>query len=349
MLLIADIDKKFDGGPRVEASLRIPDGASITILFGPSGAGKTTVLRCIAGLEKLTTGKILFDGHDLTHVAPQKRPVGYLFQEYALFPHLRVRENIAYGVKGQTGTVERVAAILRVNDLLDRWPSELSGGQQQRVALARVLAREPRLLLLDEPLSALDASTRDHVRSELAHLLRRLGIPAIVVTHDWVDALTLGDQMLVMSGGRVLQTGGPQEVLTRPLHREVAAAVGVETVVAGRVKRRETGVVVLEVGSGELAAADPGNGDSDFYVCIRGEDVTIERGRAEQSSARNHLRGKILDAAPAGVLMKVTVDVGFELVALVTRQAIADLELVKGLEVFAVFKASAVHLIPRGN
>src|SRR5437899_992198 len=120
------------------------------------------------------------------------------------------------------------------------------------------------------------AASRDHVRSELALLLRSLGIPAIVVTHDWVDALTLGDQMLVMSGGRVLQTGPPQEVFTRPQHREVAAAVGVETVVAGRVIRRDGGIAFLQVGSGGLAAADPGGDDVDFYVCIRGEDVTLE-------------------------------------------------------------------------
>ena len=349
MLLTADIDKQFDGGPRVEASLRIPAGASITILFGPSGAGKTTVLRCIAGLEKLTSGKIIFDGQEWTNLAPQKRPAGYVFQEYALFPHLRVRENIAYGVKGRSDAVDRVAQMLRVSDLLDRWPSELSGGQQQRVALARALAREPRLLLLDEPLSALDAATRDHVRSELANLLRRFGIPAIVVTHDWVDALTLGDQMLVMSGGRVLQTGPPLEVFTRPQHREVAAAVGVETVVSGRVKRREGGLALLQVGRSDLAAADPGGEALDFYVCVRGEDVTLEKGRAEQSSARNHLRGIVTEIVPAGALTRVVADVGFELIALVTRQAVADLELMKGTEVFAVFKASAVHLIPKGS
>src|SRR5215813_13021432 len=127
--------------------------------------------------------------------------------------------------------------MLCVRALLDHWPSALSGGQQQRVALARTLVRKPRLLLLDEPLSALDAATRDHVRSELAHILRGVGIPAIVVTHDWVDALTLGDQMLVMSGGRVLQTGPPEDVFSRPQHREVAAAAGVETVVGGRIHR----------------------------------------------------------------------------------------------------------------
>ena len=349
MLLTADVVKQFDGGPRVEASIRIRDAASITILFGPSGAGKTTVLRCIAGLESLSSGRIIFDGEDWTAIPPQRRPVGYLFQDYALFPHLRVRQNIGYAVKHSPGVVEQVAETLRVGELLGRWPSELSAGQQQRVALARTLARKPRLLLLDEPLSALDAATRDHVRSELAHLLRRLGIAAIVVTHDWVDALTLGDEMLVMSQGRVLQTGPPQEVFTRPQHREVAAAVGVETVVAGHIERREAGTALLHVGSAQLIAADPGGDDVDFYVCIRAEDVTLEKGRAEQSSARNHLRGIIAEIAPAGVLTKVVVNVGFDLVALVTRQAVADLALVEGAEVFAVFKASAVHLIPKAG
>jgi molybdate transport system ATP-binding protein len=348
LLLTADIVKQFEGGLRVEASVRISNASSITILFGPSAAGKTTVLRCIAGLETLTSGRIVFEDADWTNVPPQRRPIGYLFQDYALFPHLRVRDNIGYAVKSK-GVVEQVAEMLRVADVLDRWPSELSGGQQQRVALARTLARKPRLLLLDEPLSALDASTRDHVRTELAQLLRTLGIPAIVVTHDWVDALTLGDQMLVISGGRVLQSGPPQEVFTRPEHREVAAAVGVETVAAGRIERRDGGIAFLQVGSGKLVAADPGGDELDYYVCIRGEDVTLERGRADQSSARNHLRGRVIEITPAGVLTKITIDVGFELTALVTRQAVADLELVKGAEVFAVFKASAVHLIPNAR
>jgi molybdate transport system ATP-binding protein len=348
LLLIADIEKQFKG-LRIEAALRIPPGSSTTILFGPSGAGKTTVLRCIAGLETLNAGRIIFDGVDWARIPPHKRPLGYLFQDYALFPHLRVAENIGYAARHSPATVKQVASMLKVDDLLDRWPAELSGGQQQRVALARVLARKPRLLLLDEPLSALDEATRDHVRSELVQLLRTLGIPAIVVTHDWVDALTLGDQMVVMSRGRVLQTGPPQEVFTRPQHPEVATTAGVETVVTGHLRRREGGVAVLDVGSAQLAAADPGGEELDFYVCIRGEDVTLEKGRAEQSSARNHLGGTVSDIAIAGVLTRVVIDVGFELVALVTRQAAADLELMKGAEIFAVFKASAVHLIPNAR
>src|SRR6266849_9136146 len=170
---------------------------------------------------------------------PQARGVGYLFQDYALFPHLTVAGNIMYAIhdldsRERRARLDEMIRLLRLEGLEDRRPAQLSGGQQQRVALARVLARRPRLLLLDEPLSALDAATRDHVRSELAQLFRTLNIPVILVTHDWVDALTLGDQMLLMSGGRVLQVGPPQEVFTRPQHPEVAAAVGVETVVAGR-------------------------------------------------------------------------------------------------------------------
>lgn len=358
MLLTADIDKKFEGGPRIEASLRIAAGSSVTILFGPSGAGKTTVLRCIAGLEALTAGRIAFGGETWAdtgtgvNVAPQKRPVGFLFQDYALFPHLRAKDNIAYGVRRlglpeRKARIDKVVGMLQIDGLMDRWPAELSGGEQQRVALARVLAREPRLLLLDEPLSALDAPTRDRVRSELAQLLRRLNTPAIVVTHDWVDALTLGDEMVVMSAGKVLQTGPPHVVFTQPKHRDVAAAVGVETVVAGLLKRRESGLAVLQVGAAELAAADPGGEGEHFYVCIRGEDVTLETGHAGQSSARNHLRGTVADLVPAGVLTKVIVDVGFNLTALVTRQAVSDLALAKGIEVYAVLKASAVHLFPQ--
>jgi molybdate transport system ATP-binding protein len=349
LLLTADIEKNFQGGASVKANLRIPENASITILFGPSGSGKTTVLRCISGLETLAAGKVIFRDQEWTNLPPQRRPVGFLFQDYALFPHLRVRENIAYGARGRTETVDRVAAMLKVSDVLDRNPLELSGGQQQRVALARVLAREPELLLLDEPLSALDAATRDHVRSELAQLLRSLRIPAIVVTHDWVDALTLGDWMVVMASGKILQSGPPQEVFTRPQHREVAEAVGVETVAAGHLLARAGGVAMLAVGSAQLAAADPGNDATDFYVCIRSEDVTLEKGRAQQSSARNHLRGTVLALVPVGVLTRVIVDVGFELVALVTRQATEDLQLAVGADVFAVFKASAVHLIVKGT
>ena len=350
MLLSAKIEKKFESGVHISASVEVPADTSVTILFGPSGAGKTTVLRAIAGLDQLTAGSIIFKGRDWTKLPPQKRPIGYVFQEYALFSHLSVRDNIAFGIRSKPdrdARIQRVAATTQVTDLLDRRPRELSGGQQQRVALARALAPEPELLLLDEPLSALDAATRDHVRGELSRLLRTLGIPAIVVTHNWEDALSWGDRLIVMKNGRVLQSGDPQDVFTRPENPDVAAVVGVETVVAGRVKDRQPGMVLLNIGDTELFAADPGDRHTEYFVCIRGENVILEKGRPAQSSARNHLDGRVVGIAPLGALFRVTLDVGFNLVALVTRQAMTDLALSVGVQVFAVFKASAVHLIPR--
>jgi molybdate transport system ATP-binding protein len=359
ILLNAEITKTFKSGVQVRASLFVPPGPSVTVLFGASGAGKTTLLRCIAGLEQLTKGKIVFSGDvwaDVAHhrhVPTQKRPIGYLFQDYALFPHLNVRNNIGFGIHHlasgkRNDRIKTTAANLQIEDLLERQPNELSGGQQQRVALARVLVREPELLLLDEPLSALDGAARDHVRSELARLLRRLQIPAIIVTHDWVDALSLGDRLHVMSHGVILQEGTPQEVFAKPQHAEVASAVGMENLVVGQVHERSADVVKLQVGSAELYAVEPHGEHTEYFVCIRGENVTLETGRAGQSSARNNLRGTVKEISPTGSLMKVVVDVGFEIVALVTRQAVMDMGLCPGGEVFVAFKASAVHLIPRG-
>jgi molybdate transport system ATP-binding protein len=357
-LLTADISRTFKTGFRVQAALQIAAGPQVIVLFGPSGSGKTTVLRCIAGLESLTAGRIQFkdrvwaDASRGIHLPPQQRSVGYLFQDYALFPHLSVRENIAFGLPqmSRDEREKRVSAIaerLQVLDLLDRRPSELSGGQQQRVALARAVASDPELLLLDEPLSALDGPTRERVRDELARLLKTLRLPAIVVTHDWVDALRLGDSLVVMSGGNVLQTGTPQDVFARPQHADVAAAVGVETVAVGSVIRRNNGSLTLQVGRAELIAVDPQDNQQEYFVCIRGENVTLETGHTGQSSARNHIPGIVREIAPAGSVWKVTVDVGCDLVALVTRQALEDLSLATGSEIFTVFKASAVHLIGR--
>ena len=362
-MLTADIVRTFKSGARIEASLSIDSTSRVTVLFGPSGAGKTTILRCIAGLEPLTEGRIVFkervwaDVLRGIHLPPQQRPVGYLFQDYALFPHLSVRDNIAYGIHRmpedeRARRVREIAENLQVEDLLARQPSELSGGQQQRVALARSLVRDPEILLLDEPLSALDGPTRDRLRGELARLLRTLQIPAILVTHDWTDALSLGDQLVVMSSGSVLQTGVPADVFARPKHAEVAAAVGMETVASGVVKDRRDGSLTLQVGRAELIAVDPhpqDSGHSSYFVCIRGENVTLETGRAAQSSARNHLRGIVKDIVRSGTLWKVTVDVGTDVAALLTRQALEDMGLTPGAEVYAVFKASAVHLIGRSS
>ncbi len=359
MTLRANIHKRYPDGTTIRADFELPsDPPRISIVFGPSGAGKTTLLRCVAGLERPTGGEIqygdqLWSRHgSRTWIPPQKRPIGFLFQDFALFPHLSVRHNIGFGLgtlsrEARNRKIDEICSRLGLEEFGKRKPGELSRGQQQRVALARALVRDPRILLLDEPFAALDEATRESVRSYLHKLLRDLEIPALVVTHDWVDALTLGDEMMVLGRGRLLQRGTPQEVLTRPRDTEVAAAVGVETVAKGNLIERGGGVARIRVDSTELVAMDPGEGETAFWVSIRGEDVTLEQGTAQKSSARNHLAGHVREMVPQGTLTKVILDVGFELIALVTRQAAADLDLAPGVSVSAVFKASIVHLIPR--
>jgi len=355
--LDADIEKVYPRGPRIRAALRIPpDPGRVTILFGPSGVGKTTVLRCLAGLAAPTRGAISFagevwsDSRTGTLVPPQKRRVAYLAQEPALFPHLSVRDNVGYGVADRAARRARAAELVGafgLEALAERRPAELSGGQKQRVALARALARAPRLLLLDEPLASLDAPARAELQSQLGRVLRGSGAPAIVVTHDWTLALALGDELAVLGRDGILQHGSPREVFSRPQNLEVAAAVGVETIVACRLEGRADGIMTLDAAGTRIYAVDPGTDARELYACVRGEDVTLEKGPFARTSARNHLAGTVREIAPSGPVLRVSVDAGFPITALVTRPAAEALGLAEGEEVAALFKASAVHLIPR--
>ena len=359
--LVADLEKVYHQGSSIKVLLRSPtDRGHVTVLFGPSGSGKTTILRCLAGLERLTAGRISFNGEIWSDteagiaLPPQNRAIGYLHQDYALFPHMTVGQNVAYALKGlrrpeRARRVRELLQLLEVEGLESRRPYQISGGQQQRVALARALIREPRLLLLDEPLSALDGPTRHSLRWQLRDLLRKLGIPTILVTHDWVEALMLGDELKVIKEGRILQAGSPDLVFTRPNCVDVAAVAGFETIAPGHIVDGGEGIVELQVGTIRLFATDPGVQARQFYVCVRAEDVTLEIGGSSHSSARNHLLGKVTGITPAGVLARVTVDVGLPLVALVTRQAVQDLGLVEEGEVTAVVKATAIHLVPRSG
>ena len=354
-----DVVKTFSGRATIRARIRYPiEASTVLILFGPSGSGKTTILRSVAGLEWPEEGTIQFvsrvwlDTASGIRVAPQARHIGYMPQEYALFPTYTVAGNIAFGL-GQLSSHDRKK---RVDEVLDLFqlrgleaakPQELSGGQQQRVALARAVAPRPLLLLLDEPLSALDGPTRLHLRNELRSLLKRLALPSIIVTHDWSEALTLGDVIAVMNGGNVLQVGAPIEVFSRPQNAEVACIVGVETVVKGRVVGSEDGMHRVIVNGRTLTAVEGEATGSDVFVCIRAEDVMLERGPVAVSSARNHLIGRVTTITLLGALARVTIDCEFPLVAVVTRATVEEFGLVPGLPVVAAIKAGAVHLVSR--
>jgi len=222
-LEVKNIQKRFGDTPALRGLEFSVERGELFFLLGPSGCGKTTALRIIAGLEKPDAGKILFDGEDITGLAPEKRGVGMVFQNYALWPHMTVFENVAYGLtlKGITGAqlrerVEEMLELLGVVQLAERYPHELSGGEQQRVALARALVTKPRLLLLDEPLSNLDAPLRAQLRGEIKRLQRLQGLTAIYVTHDQEEALTMADRVALMKDGEIVQVDTPENLYKHP-------------------------------------------------------------------------------------------------------------------------------------
>jgi putrescine transport system ATP-binding protein len=292
------------------------DGLDLTIergelfvLLGGSGSGKTTLLRAVAGFVQPAAGHVRLDGQELAGVPPYRRPVNTMFQSYALFPHMTVAQNVAFGLRG----VAREEARARVEEMLDlvamgayaaRRPHQLSGGQQQRVALARSLAPNPRLLLLDEPLSALDRGLREQTRAELVALQRRLGIGFILVTHDQQEALTMATRIGVMQDGQLRQVGTPAEVYERPASRFVAEFLGAANILPARVRGRDGRGTALEVlGRPVQAASDAPAGEA-VLLAIRPERLRIQPAAA---AAGNRLSGTVTLSAYAGDMLLHTV------------------------------------------
>jgi molybdate transport system ATP-binding protein len=356
--LTASFRKQHTPSVSVSAELDLESGnGRIMVLFGPSGSGKTTILRCLAGLDRPQQGFIRyeeetwFDADRGIHLPPQMRRLGYVSQEYSLFPHLTVEQNIRFGMTPEPSDARtRVAELLRtvhLEGLADRRPAQLSGGERQRVALARVLARRPRLILLDEPLAALDLPLREPMRRELREFLRSIDAPSVLVTHDRVDALAIGDRMAVLVGGSVRQAGSVEDVFSRPLDAVVAATVGVETVVPGEVVDDTDGLLTVRIGATTVRAAQADMISRTTFVCIRAEDVVLESGAPERVSARNRWSARVARVQHEGAVVRVSLDCGFPLTALLTRPAFDELQLTPGAEIAASVKATAIHLIPR--
>jgi thiamine transport system ATP-binding protein len=290
-LQLDGVRKAFDDTVALDGvSLDIAEGEFFT-LVGPSGCGKTTTLRTIAGLESPTAGTVRFGGADVSGVPTEERDVGIVFQNYALFPHMSVRENVAYGLKfvdppdGQS-VDERVTDLLELVDLSgmgDREPDQLSGGQQQRVALARALAPAPDVLLLDEPMSALDARLRERLRRQVRRIQTDLGVTTVYVTHDQEEALAISDRLAVMSDGAVEQVGTPREVYERPATEFVASFVGENNLFRGEVVGRDGGETTVAVDGAEFRIEDGrenGSGVASDHLtfCVRPEDLTVGAG-----------------------------------------------------------------------
>jgi tungstate transport system ATP-binding protein len=325
-------------------------------VIGPNGAGKSTLLLVLSRLIKAERGQLMYRGKamDSSGDLAYRRKIGMVLQAPLLLD-VSVYENVAAGLHFR-GLPNRLAAPLvnlwlyrlGIAGLAKRPAHSLSGGEAQRVSLARALALDPDVLLLDEPFSALDAPTRARLLDDFHGLIRSINISTVFVTHDMDEALLLGDRVAVILDGHLAQVGTPAEVFNGPTDPEIARFVGVETVIAGRVIACQQGMAVVEAGSFKFeAVGDIASGRS-VYICLRPEDITLWAQPLEQtSSARNKLSGRLVKLTPQGPLMRVVLDCGFPLVALITRSSANEMGLSIGQAVAASFKASAVHLIVR--
>ncbi|HTK42425.1 MAG TPA: ABC transporter ATP-binding protein [Gemmatimonadales bacterium] len=353
-MLSAELVKRL-GGLSLSARLDIDAGSTLA-LVGESGAGKTTVLRLLAGLADPDQGRIALDGHTWFDRAggislpAWQREVGYLSQDYALFPHLSVFENVAFGLRalGTERSVlrQQVEAMLfrfHLQALTTRQPDQLSGGQQQRVALARALVLEPRLLLLDEPLSALDLKTRRSVRSELRRTLMALPSATVYVTHNPMEALFFGDRIAVLESGRVTQNGVPDDLLRHPRTPYVAEFMGVNLLQGTIAAAEAGGLVRVRTPFGSVVAADPGD-VGEVLVALNPREITLHL-TPPTGSAQNVFFGPIVELVPEppfGERFRVALATSPPLVAEVTRHAVETLRLREGLEVHAAFKATGL-------
>lgn len=324
------------------------------LVIGPTGSGKTTLLEAIAGHHRPRAGRVVLDGRDASALPPEARGVGFVYQQYHLFPHLTVAENISYGLRRadaptRRARVETLAAMLGITDLLARTTLRLSGGEQQRVAIARALAPRPRVLLLDEPFAALDPATRRSLRRELRALHEREGTTTLQVTHDFDEALRLGERVAVLADGRIAQSGTPEQVFRHPNSAFVARFIGAGNVIPGTVRwlgappaAGEAGAAAFDAGPFVLDVLADAEGPA--HAVLRPEDLTLSRGVPE-GSARNHLRATVAQLERTGPVTFVHLDAGRPLVASLTTTSVEALGLAPGDAVVATCKATAVLLV----
>jgi molybdate transport system ATP-binding protein len=363
-MLTARIRKERHGvgtAPSFVLDVSIEVSPGITILFGPSGAGKSTLLDCLAGLVRPEEGRIaagidvLFDSATRINVPAPKRRTAYVFQTLALFPHLSAEENVAYGLNDlqETERRARVDSILKafsVEKLRKQKPGEISGGEQQRIALARSLVTEPRVLLLDEPLTGLDAELKAAIVDDLRAWNAARGIPILYVTHSREEVDALGERVIALDNGRVVSAGAPMEVLNAPRRKRLAQAAGFENLLNGTVLdlREADGVMRVRLGASAceievpLGYAAPG---TRVQVAVRAGDIMLATEYPRGLSARNVIEGHIISLEQRGTLVSARVDCGVSFVAHVTPSAVRVLELAAGRRVWLVMKTYSCHLV----
>lgn len=333
---LSGVSKRFGEITAVDGvSLEVPAGSFVTLL-GPSGCGKTTLLRILAGFEEPTTGTILIDGRDMARIPPERRPVNLVFQRYALFPHKNVLSNVLFGLEA-SGTPHResdararhILQLCRIDDLAGRQVSELSGGQAQRVAVARALVNRPQVLLLDEPLAALDLKLRRHLQTELRRLQRELGMTFIYVTHDQGEALSMSDSIVLMNKGKIVQHSPPRELYDWPVSVFAATFIGDANMIACTVVAGSGCHDVVRLGRVEVAVTNPTAQPlplgAQATLCVRPENVRL--GPSDQAP----LQGRIVDVTFQGPVARYTIDV-----TEIHREMIAELVARRGEGLYAI-------------
>jgi len=346
---IENLSKKWENFSLRNIDLQISKGEYFAIL-GPTGAGKTLLLELIAGFHKPDSGKILINEVDITSFPPEKRQLGYVPQDYMLFPHMTVEENVEFGLKMKNmSAVERKRAVDEILELLSltnlrrRFPETLSGGEKQKTALARALVTKPKVLLLDEPLSALDVNTQKILRNELKNLHEKLGITTVHVTHNHFEAYTLAERLAVMKDGKIVQVGSPNEVFRKPKDNFIARFVGFENLYEGKIVENHEGIAFIDIDGVKIEAVS--NKTGKCTVGIRPDDIIVSK-TPLKSSMRNVLKGKISDYIDMGSLVNIIIKVNeVPFVVLITKRSFTEMKLERGKNVYIAFKASAVHII----
>ena len=348
-----------DGGFQLDVAFELQKG--ITILFGPSGAGKTTLLDCIAGLANPDKGRIsvearvLFDSEQGINVRPRERNIGYVFQDLALFPHLTVEANVAYGLGGLTPEhrKQRVAAalaLLGISELRARRPAKVSGGERQRVALARALVTRPSVLLLDEPLAALDMPVRMKIAEDLRRSIQELPIPVLYVTHSRDEVFMLGERMLMLERGKIIAEGTPHQVMSAPRSETVAQLAGFENVFDAEVTsiHEDRGTMTCKIAEGKVELETPlvrAEVGSRLRVGISAGDVLLAISAPVGLSARNILPGKLVSLGQRDMIVVARVDCGVEMSVHLTLAARDSLQLIPGRQVWLIVKTHSCHLL----
>ena len=318
------------------------------IILGPTAAGKTVLLEAIAGLYPVVHGEVWVNDREITGISPEKRKIGIVYQDQSLFPHLSVAQNIAFGLSFRKlssdevrSRVDNMAYMLGIAHLLERRPNTLSGGEKQRVALGRALVTNPDMLLLDEPLSALDPETKESLQRVLAEVHRRLGVTTMHVTHDFEESMVLGDRVAVLHQGCIAQVGTPEQILRQPNSEFMAHFSLSRNVFSGKVISQDGGYALVDIGGVQLAAM--ASQEEQVHLSLRPEDVLLSLEHLG-SSARNSFPGAIADIVDRGSVVYVTVTLPPDLTCMITRQSFRDLGLQRGMTVWVTFKASSVHV-----